>query len=796
MTKQRTRHGGMSTASRRSRSMIVARAILFSTVIGVASVLTFGCASIASASDPTLLLEERFEEEHVLVGKPERWHWVPHAADIWVNEADDVPQGYGPYVLTIGRGSSSTAHIALRSQLLEDATDYEVTVLWVDRTVVGELNDSDFHIGVRAQATDEMDMQAPDHCYEVEIDGDKADATNLMPEDGPTHFHLFVRGDVQRPLDHASAELFQQPVRNTWYWTTVRVVGSSIWAKTWPHGTVEPDWMLSATDEQTQYPTGTVRLGVWSGKAEVAYVAVRRAEQPLVSREVPEEEDDGPTTDEPWQSALLSVDPNGSVSYAPDESGHVLPDFSYVGYRRGEEQLPNVSTVITVSPPNTDATAAIQAAIDAVAARPIGEDGYRGAVELTSGVYRVSGTIRLNADGVVLRGAGSGPQDGSIIQAVGSSPAGRDAVVLGSGMKTNWETEVAGTRCEIISPVVPLGSTSFTVSDGALLAPGDNIIITQPGTQAWMATIDNGGTGNDRGWRAGEVPLVFNRYVERVDGNQITIDAPLYMSLDREPAPSYVYVHSRTGIVTNVGIEDLRVEIVPERSGAHAANGIAFTGVEDAWAREVAVTGFQLSGVIIQTGSRITVDGVSAIDPAHKVETGYLYNFNAAKAAQQVLFTNCHASDGRHHFISNGMSWNSGLVFHRTTSSGAWATSEGHRRWTMGMLFDVHTELDGPRAGGTPILLGLYNRGDYGTGHGWAAVNSVAWNSDVAEGYAVIQRPPLGQNFGIGVRGSRVTGRGPFDQPGGYIEGVNRSGLQPESLYEAQLQARVQTVSR
>ena len=48
----------------------------------------------------------------------------------------------------------------------------------------------------------------------------------------------------------------------------------------------------------------------------------------------------------------------------------------------------------------------------------------------------------------------------------------------------------------------------------------------------------------------------------------------------------------------------------------------------------------------------------------------------------------------------------------------------------------------------------------------------------------------LGQNFGIGVRGGRVTGRGPFDHPSGYFEGSGKSGLMPESLYEAQLRAR------
>ena len=470
----------------------------------MAVLFSSACVTQGSSLPEDVLLRESFGEEYSLVGKPTRWYWVPYASEIWTNEAEDVPEGYGPWVLTLGRGSNSTAHIALKPEILAGETDYEVSVLWVDRTVVGELNDSDFHVGVRAQPTSDMELETPEKLYEIEVDGDKADATNLIPDDGPTHFHLFIRGDVQRALDHATADEFPQPVRDQWYWTRMRVVGSTLQAKTWAHGNEEPDWMLFATDADNRYPTGTIRLGVWSGKAEVAFVEVRRAESSVA---LGMSEDDSTSIDEsaPWESALFARDEPASAS----------------------------------------------------------------------------------------------------------------------------------------------GGASDTIPQG------------------------------------------------------------------------------------------------------QAKNAIVLRGIEDAWVRDVTVTGFQLSGVLIETGSRITVSNVAALDPIHEVVPGFLYNFNASKAAQQILFTQTHASNGRHHYISNGMSWTSGIVFHRTTSTGAWSTSEGHRRWTMGLLFDAHSELDGPRAGGTPILLGLYNRGDYGTGHG------------------------------------------PFDQPGGYLEGNNRSGLTPESLYEAQLFMRL-----
>ncbi len=143
--------------------------------------------------------------------------------------------------------------------------------------------------------------------------------------------------------------------------------------------------------------------------------------------------------------------------------------------------------------------------------------------------------------------------------------------------------------------------------------------------------------------------------------------------------------------------------------------------------------------------------------------------------------------------MSNGTSWTSGCVFLDCTSSGAYASSEGHRQWSQALLYDNVVELDGPRPGYNPRLLGLYNRGHYGTSHGWALVHGVAWNCDVAAGNLTIQKPPTGQNYAIGCSGD-ITGispPAPFPVPEGYIEGTNQAGLEPRSLYLAQLEDRL-----
>ena len=108
----------------------------------------------------------------------------------------------------------------------------------------------------------------------------------------------------------------------------------------------------------------------------------------------------------------------------------------------------------------------------------------------------------------------------------------------------------------------------------------------------------------------------------------------------------------------------------------------------------------------------------------------------------------------------------------------------------MGLLYDNIVETAPSKDG--MVVLGLYNRGDYGTGHGWSSAHSVAWNYDTSTGVAAIQRPPTAQNYAIGGVGEFTGDKpAPFDQPEGYIEGSGQPGLVPASLYERQLAERL-----
>jgi hypothetical protein len=495
-----------------------------------------------------------------------------------------------------------------------------------------------------------------------------------------------------------------------------------------------------------------------------------------------------------WQSAVVSYGADGHLVYQEDAERNRIPDFSFAGYRNGEVPLPQVATVKEIEPIDGDDTAHVQAAIDEVGAMPLDAAGLRGALLLRAGEYQIAGTLEVAARGVVLRGVGDGsdPAANTILRAVGNTPHQRTVLVVGSGTSSRWRDEVDGSRTDITSDFVAVGARTFDVVDASHLAIGDNVIVVHPCTSAWLTAVDHGGTAADAPWTVDSQPLYFSRYVTGLSGNTVTVDVPLYNHLDRSLAQSYLFVADRSSIVTNLGVESLRVDI--ETAGGsdenHAWNALAFVGVEDAWAVNTTTLHFGLSGVIVQTGSRITVANSRALDPVAQVTGSRMYNFNASPG-QQLLFTGCEATNGRHHFVSNGTSWVSGVVFHECTSRGAYTSSEGHRRWSMAMLFDNVVETD-VRSNGLR-LIGLYNRGDWGTGHGWALAHSVAWSYDVGSGLGIVQKPPTAQNYAIGGAGE-FTGSAPpapYDQPEGHIEGVGTPNLVPASLYRAQLRDRL-----
>ncbi len=487
-----------------------------------------------------------------------------------------------------------------------------------------------------------------------------------------------------------------------------------------------------------------------------------------------------------YQSSILHYDDSLRLVYHSDKDGNYIPDFSHAGYKNGEHDLPVLPNVLEISAISGDNTAHIQSAIDSVSSLALDSNGHRGALLLKAGLYPLHGVLKIKHSGVVLRGSGKGADSAStIIQGKGTDR--RTLIEIGGKDVSKWRAEASGSRQNITSQYIPAGSRTFEVADASKYTVGDNIIIRHPSTSKWLAAVDHGGTAGDVLWKPGEIDMYFNRFIARIEGNKIKVDAPIYHELDRSLSQAYAWIYTRDGLITETGIENLRIDIQtagPEDEN-HPWDGIEFEGVEDSWAKNVTVLHFGKSGFYLKGATRTSILDCSATEPHSEVESPDRYNFHLGTACNNILFKGCYASRARHAFVSNGTSSVAGMVFTACSSVEEYTGSEGHRRWGSGFLWD-NTSFNSDN---TARVLGLYNRGDYGTGHGWTGTHQVAWNVSAPNNLIVIQKPPIGQNYAIGCKGT-VNNKGPFPNPVGYIEGTGKS-INPESLYEAQLSERL-----
>jgi hypothetical protein len=493
-----------------------------------------------------------------------------------------------------------------------------------------------------------------------------------------------------------------------------------------------------------------------------------------------------------WNSSIIYKGSDGALIYHSDADNNRIPDFSHAGYRGGGVPLPNLPVKLTLNPsPTGNDTQQIQDALDAVGAMEPDENGHRGAVLLNPGIYTITSIIRIMESGVVLRGSGDDvdPSQNTIINA--AKDIGNVSIQVGRG-STNWGTASGSPIAEIMTEFVAAGNRHFEVANASGFEVGDEIVIFHGATSEWIEAVDYGGRPltAPNPWRAFDPGLNISklRTITGISGNVIAVDVPVYNHLERRLSRSLISKPNLSQRISESGVEHLRLVLVNDGvlANNHGRDALVFNGVVNSWAYGVTVLHFRLTGIGTTNSSYVTVQNSRALEPHSPIAGGLRYNFNVMVRSTNILFTDVHATEGRHCFVSNGTASVSGIVFHNGTSKGAYNASEGHRRWSMGLLFDKLTFSEA----NTATLLGLYNRGDYGTRHGWSAAHSVSWNVDLEAGRRIIiQQPPTAQNYGI-ANNATVTGAGPWEGSPGVIEGT---GETPEltSLYEAQLHDRL-----
>ena len=489
----------------------------------------------------------------------------------------------------------------------------------------------------------------------------------------------------------------------------------------------------------------------------------------------------------PQSSKLVYPGPDGRLVYVPDEKGNIIPDFSHCGYMGGGVALPDVPVVLTVHPQiQGDDTARLQAAIDDVSARVLGANGFRGTLLLKRGKYRIGGTLQIRASGVVLRGEGEG-ESGTVLIATGTE----QRTLIAFEGRSFWQ-EVGGTRQAIVDDYVPVGAKTFAIADASGFAVGDDILVHRPSTAQWIAAI-----GMDRiemshpevrQWEPGTYDFRFDRTITAIEGNRITIDAPMGNAFEREYGGGWVLKYEYLGRIEQVGIENLRGvsefddsekdesredEFIDED---HAWNFVVFSRVQNAWARNITSVHFAYACVTIGNLAKwMTVQDSQCLDPVSQITGGRRYSFPIH--GQLSLVQRCYTRRGRHDYVLHARVPGPN-VFLDCTADIAYSDSGPHHRWSVCTLFDNVT------VNGNAI--NVQDRQGSGTGHGWAGAQKVLWNCE-AESF-IVQKPPTSQNYAIGCIGEKRDGW--YAREDGYWESHGRK-VQPRSLYLKQLEDRL-----
>lgn len=455
--------------------------------------------------------------------------------------------------------------------------------------------------------------------------------------------------------------------------------------------------------------------------------------------------------------------------YNPDSLGNRIPDFSHCGYKASEEAIPAVPVKIVVPLAKGDATQRIQAALDYVGSLPLDASGFRGAVLLQKGTYSVNGQLRLTASGVVLRGSGM-VKSGTALMG-----AGKDRQTLIEIVGKNDKTTSA--EVKIADAYVPVGATTFSVTDAANFKAGDAIVIHRPSTLNWIKTLGTdhfGGGITALGWKPGERDLFFERTVTAVNGNQLMIDVPLTTALDTTYGGGTVAKLSWPGRIEKVGVENLLLQseydATNPKDEAHRWMAITLENVADAWVRQLTFKHFAGSAVYVQeTAKRVTVEDCKSLQPVSEIGGQRRYTFFTAGG--QTLIQRCYAESGYHDFAA-GFCAPGPNAFVQCYSARPYSFSGTVDSWASGVLFDV-VNVDG-----NAIRFG--NRSQDGNGAGWSAANSVLWQCTAAR--IDCEKPPTANNYSFG-SWAQFSGNG-------YWESSNEQ-INPRSLYYAQLAQRL-----
>ena len=453
----------------------------------------------------------------------------------------------------------------------------------------------------------------------------------------------------------------------------------------------------------------------------------------------------------------------------PKKELYIPIDYSTCGYHASESAIPNVRTIVYVGWQAGDCSALIQQAIDLAAAQKPDADGHRGAVLLGEGTFRIDQPLHITASGIVLRGM---DRDKTTLMKHGVE---RGALLYIEGAKT---APLSADTLRVAGEKTPAGSTTLTLTKATTLKAGDRIDIIRPCTQTWIESLrmeDFGGDLDYTGWKPTDIDITWDRTITAINGNQITLDAPITTTLTQSFGGAIVAKNSHQGEISECGVENLTlasdVNDWNPKDEDHCWDAIYIDNVRDGWIRRVNFSHFAGSAVNLQKEtSRITVEDCIAHDPVS--ETGGWRRQVFLTRGQQTLFQRCVSRQGIHDFVA-GFCAAGPNAFVQCESIESLGFSGSIGSWAAGLLFDI-VDIDGGD-------LRFANLAQFQFGTGWNTANAMLWQC-TASTIECYSPDSDNRNSANGCWGT-LTGNGEWTNSNNHVT--------PRSLFYEQLEKRL-----
>ena len=459
---------------------------------------------------------------------------------------------------------------------------------------------------------------------------------------------------------------------------------------------------------------------------------------------------------------------DGKINYSQDTKGNRILDFSYCGYKSSEQDIPNLKNVIFVSHIEGDASESIQRAINYVSGLKPDSRGFRGAVLLDKGVFNLDKDLWIQTSGVVLRGTDK-----------------HETILLKHGVDRSALLHIEGVNnlatkdtFRLISTYIPVNQKTLELASVTNLKVGDRLKVFRPSTKEWIASIKCnifGGAIDALGWKPGDMDVTWDRIVTAINGNTITINAPLTATIDTQFGGATVYSYKWNGRITESGVENLTMESDYNRKYPkdedHCWTGVSIENAENCWVRQISFSHFAGNAVFLQpTSSQITVEDCISKEPVSEI--GGLRRIIFYTMGQLNLFQRCYSEDGINDFAA-GYCAPGPNAFVQCEAKRALGFSGAIDAWACGLLFDV-VNIDGHN-------LTFKNLGQSKNGAGWGTANSLFWQCTAAE-IECYSPSDEAKNRAYGCWAQ-------FSGDGEWAESNNH--VQPRSLYYAQLASRL-----